>query len=168
MRLSTGICTYPALLDRIQRRGWEKTNLLGHRFCFRVVLCARRNVRSSFFEKATSIQRVAGLIRFRWSSSRVPSVVRLPRQVPLWSVVRLQISGNQPSRCLLSTRRLVIDTQLDLIRRGPPMSFFTLVNMTCTGFGPMVSGWVEYDPHLQWRWIQWLHAMLVSSLPILI
>ncbi|KAF8552705.1 MFS general substrate transporter [Imleria badia] len=43
--------------------------------------------------------------------------------------------------------------------RGFPMSIFTLVNMTCTGFGPMVSGWVEYDSRLQWRWIQWLHAI---------
>lgn len=63
-----------------------------------------------------------------------------------------------------STRRLLIDALLCFIRRGFPMSFFTLVNMTCTGFGPMVSGWVEYDPRLRWRWIQWLHAMLVSSL----
>lgn len=41
------------------------------------------------------------------------------------------------------------------------MAFFTLVNMTCTGFGPMVSGWVELDPNLEWRWIQWIHAMSV-------
>ena len=26
----------------------------------------------------------------------------------------------------------------------------------------MVSGWIERNPHLQWRWIQWLHAMLLS------
>ncbi|KAG6374745.1 major facilitator superfamily domain-containing protein [Boletus reticuloceps] len=25
--------------------------------------------------------------------------------------------------------------------------------------GPMVSGWIEYEPRLQWRWIQWLHAI---------
>ncbi|KAF8141955.1 major facilitator superfamily domain-containing protein [Boletus edulis] len=43
--------------------------------------------------------------------------------------------------------------------RGFPMSFFTFVNMACTGFGPMVSGWIEYEPRLQWRWIQWLHAI---------
>ncbi|KAI9573838.1 major facilitator superfamily domain-containing protein, partial [Boletus coccyginus] len=45
------------------------------------------------------------------------------------------------------------------VDRGLPMSLFTLVNMTCTGFGPMVSGWIEYDSRLQWRWIQWLHAI---------
>ncbi|KIJ65179.1 hypothetical protein HYDPIDRAFT_167441 [Hydnomerulius pinastri MD-312] len=47
--------------------------------------------------------------------------------------------------------------------RGLPMAFFTLVNMTCTGFGPMVSGWVELDPRLQWRWIQWLHAIFSGA-----
>ncbi|KAG9309457.1 major facilitator superfamily domain-containing protein [Chiua virens] len=43
--------------------------------------------------------------------------------------------------------------------RGIPMSLFALVNMACTGLGPMVSGWVEHDPRLRWRWIQWLHAI---------
>ncbi|KIK93695.1 hypothetical protein PAXRUDRAFT_144509 [Paxillus rubicundulus Ve08.2h10] len=43
--------------------------------------------------------------------------------------------------------------------RGLPMSVFTFVNMACTGFGPMLSGWIEQDPRLQWRWIQWLHAV---------
>ncbi|KAH0836438.1 major facilitator superfamily domain-containing protein [Lanmaoa asiatica] len=47
--------------------------------------------------------------------------------------------------------------------RGLPMSLFAIVNMTCTGFGPMVSGWVEYDPRLQWRWIQWLHAIFSGA-----
>ncbi|KAH7885788.1 major facilitator superfamily domain-containing protein [Phlebopus sp. FC_14] len=47
----------------------------------------------------------------------------------------------------------------DPTERGFPMSFFTLVNMTCTGFGPMVSGWIELAPRLQWRWIQWIHAI---------
>ena len=55
----------------------------------------------------------------------------------------------------------MVHAKLDLTRRGLPMSLFTLVNMTCTGFGPMISGWIEYDPRLQWRWIQWLHAMLL-------
>lgn len=62
----------------------------------------------------------------------------------------------------------MVNAEPDLIRRGLPMSLFSLVNMTCTGFGPMVSGWIEFDPHLQWRWIQWLHAMLHSPLFILI
>ncbi|KAI9573830.1 major facilitator superfamily domain-containing protein [Boletus coccyginus] len=50
------------------------------------------------------------------------------------------------------------------VARGLLMSLFTLVNMTCTGFRLMVSGWIKYDSHLQWRWIQWLHAMFVFSI----
>lgn len=39
------------------------------------------------------------------------------------------------------------------------MSFFAVAVIGGTGVGPLVAGWVEMNPHLEWRWIQWLQMM---------
>jgi MFS family permease len=49
-----------------------------------------------------------------------------------------------------------------LLRRGQPMAFFALAAVAGTGLGPVIAGMIEADPHLEWRWIQWIHVMLVS------
>jgi hypothetical protein len=41
------------------------------------------------------------------------------------------------------------------------MSIYSLVALGGSGLGPLAAGWVEMNPHLQWRWIQWIHAMSV-------
>lgn len=41
------------------------------------------------------------------------------------------------------------------------MSIYALVAVGGTGLGPLAAGWIEMNPHLQWRWIQWIHMMLV-------
>ena len=46
-------------------------------------------------------------------------------------------------------------------RRGLPMSVFALIALGGTGFGPVYSGWIEMNPKLEWKWIQWIHMMQV-------
>lgn len=46
-------------------------------------------------------------------------------------------------------------------RRGLPMAVFSVINMVTNGLGSIISGWLELDPHLQWRWIQWIQGMSV-------
>lgn len=41
------------------------------------------------------------------------------------------------------------------------MSIYALVAVGGTGLGPVAAGWIEMNPHLQWRWIQWIHMMSV-------
>lgn len=53
-----------------------------------------------------------------------------------------------------------LNTQL---RRGLPMSIFSIVALAGNGFGPLIAGWIELNPRLGWRWIQWIQLMLVSS-----
>ncbi|KAG2110577.1 major facilitator superfamily domain-containing protein [Suillus discolor] len=45
-------------------------------------------------------------------------------------------------------------------QRGLPMSLFALAALASSGLGPMVAGWIEANPSLQWRWIQWIHAIV--------
>ncbi|KAJ8583933.1 MFS general substrate transporter [Rhizopogon salebrosus TDB-379] len=44
--------------------------------------------------------------------------------------------------------------------RGFPMAVFSFVNMVTNGLGSIISGWLELDPNLQWRWIQWIQAIV--------
>jgi len=44
-------------------------------------------------------------------------------------------------------------------RRGFPMSVFAVVAVGGGGLGPIVAGWVEINPRLEWRWIQWYQMM---------
>ena len=41
------------------------------------------------------------------------------------------------------------------------MSIFAIAAIGGTGLGPVVGGWIEMNPRLQWRWIQWVHTMCV-------
>lgn len=47
-------------------------------------------------------------------------------------------------------------------RRGLPMSLFAVAAIGGTGFGPIYAGWVEMNPRLGWRWIQWIQMMCVN------
>ncbi|KAF8062206.1 MFS polyamine transporter [Lyophyllum atratum] len=50
--------------------------------------------------------------------------------------------------------------------RGLPMTMFTVASIAGTGLGPVWSGWVEMNPRLEWRWIQWIQMILCSGLLI--
>ncbi|TFK67701.1 MFS general substrate transporter [Pluteus cervinus] len=56
--------------------------------------------------------------------------------------------------------------------RGLPMSIFAFAAVGGTGLGPLFSGWVEMNPHLEWRWIQWIQmimfAVYLCSVPIFV
>ena len=41
------------------------------------------------------------------------------------------------------------------------MAMFSFAAVGCTGVGAVAAGWVELNPHLGWRWIQWIHFMCV-------
>ncbi|TFK90830.1 MFS general substrate transporter [Polyporus arcularius HHB13444] len=43
--------------------------------------------------------------------------------------------------------------------RGLPMSVFAIMIMAGPGLGCVASGWIEQNPHLHWRWIQWIHVI---------
>ncbi|KAJ7065421.1 major facilitator superfamily domain-containing protein [Mycena amicta] len=52
--------------------------------------------------------------------------------------------------------------------RGLPMSIFTVTALASNGFGPLFSGWVEQNPRLEWRWIQYIHMILSALCGILL
>ena len=41
------------------------------------------------------------------------------------------------------------------------MAFFTLIVIGATGLAPAYVGWVEINPNLEWKWLQWVHMMQV-------
>jgi hypothetical protein len=43
------------------------------------------------------------------------------------------------------------------------MALFSLAALGGTGIGPVFAGWIEMNPHLEWRWIQWIQCMFVFS-----
>ncbi|KAG2138755.1 major facilitator superfamily domain-containing protein [Suillus cothurnatus] len=47
--------------------------------------------------------------------------------------------------------------------RGLPMAVFSMVSMVTTGLGSIISAWLELDPHLQWRWIQRIQAIVQGT-----
>jgi MFS family permease len=51
-------------------------------------------------------------------------------------------------------------------RRGIPMALFSLAAIGGAGLGPLMSGWIEVNPHLGWRWIQWIQMMYEFVAPL--
>ncbi|KAH7924304.1 MFS general substrate transporter [Leucogyrophana mollusca] len=47
--------------------------------------------------------------------------------------------------------------------RGLPMSLFALAAVASTGLGAVIASWIEANPRLEWRWIQWIHAMFTGT-----
>ncbi|TFK39513.1 MFS polyamine transporter [Crucibulum laeve] len=52
--------------------------------------------------------------------------------------------------------------------RGLPMSLFSLVAVGGNGIGPFIAGWIEMNPKLGWRWIQWVQMMICAVYLVLI
>ena len=42
------------------------------------------------------------------------------------------------------------------------MALFTLIALGATGIGPAYAGWIEMNPKLEWKWVEWVHMMQVS------
>ncbi|KAI0731113.1 MFS general substrate transporter [Earliella scabrosa] len=54
--------------------------------------------------------------------------------------------------------------------RGVPMSAFAVMVLSGPGVGCIAAGWIEQNPSLGWRWIQWMHVIwlgiFVIAVPI--
>ncbi|TFY78557.1 hypothetical protein EWM64_g5454 [Hericium alpestre] len=46
--------------------------------------------------------------------------------------------------------------------RGLPMAIFSLVALGGTAVGPIAAGWIDMNPHMGWRWIQWIHVIFTG------
>lgn len=47
--------------------------------------------------------------------------------------------------------------------RGGKMSVFSLMAVGGTSFAPVPMGFVEANPNLEWRWIQWIQAIFFAA-----
>ncbi|TXT07257.1 hypothetical protein VHUM_03427 [Vanrija humicola] len=47
--------------------------------------------------------------------------------------------------------------------RGLPMALFGFCAVFGTGFGAVTMAWVEVEPHLGWRWIQWIQFIILGA-----
>ncbi|KAF4610850.1 hypothetical protein D9613_006630 [Agrocybe pediades] len=52
--------------------------------------------------------------------------------------------------------------------RGLPMSIFAVVAVGGTGLGPVYAGWIEMNPNLEWRWIQWIQMIICGLFIVLL
>ncbi|KAA1468947.1 MFS general substrate transporter [Dentipellis sp. KUC8613] len=43
--------------------------------------------------------------------------------------------------------------------RGLPMAIYSVTALGGTSIGPIAAGWIDADPRLGWRWIQWIHVI---------
>ncbi|EDR05708.1 MFS polyamine transporter [Laccaria bicolor S238N-H82] len=44
--------------------------------------------------------------------------------------------------------------------RGLPMAIFSAAAVGGTGLGPVFAGWIEMNPRLGWKWIQWIQMII--------
>lgn len=44
--------------------------------------------------------------------------------------------------------------------RGPPMAIYSTANWIGNGIGGILGGWIEANPRLQWKWIQWVSLIV--------
>ncbi|KAF9005034.1 MFS polyamine transporter [Cyathus striatus] len=52
--------------------------------------------------------------------------------------------------------------------RGLPMAWFSVAAIGGNGLGPFVAGWIENNPKLGWRWIQWTQMMICGAYLVLV
>ncbi|KAJ3715091.1 major facilitator superfamily domain-containing protein [Lentinula raphanica] len=52
--------------------------------------------------------------------------------------------------------------------RGLPMSLFSVAAIGGSGFGPLYAGWIQMNPRLQWRWIQWIQMIITGFYLVLV
>ncbi|KAJ7777218.1 MFS polyamine transporter [Mycena metata] len=52
--------------------------------------------------------------------------------------------------------------------RGLPMAIFSVAALGGTGLGPLISGWIEMNPRLEWRWIEWIQMIICGTYSIVV
>ncbi|TEB30611.1 MFS general substrate transporter [Coprinellus micaceus] len=46
--------------------------------------------------------------------------------------------------------------------RGVPMAIYSILAFGGTGIGTITAGWIEANPQLQWKWIQWIFMVVAG------
>jgi len=46
------------------------------------------------------------------------------------------------------------------------MSVYSAIALFATGFGAVIAGWIEANPKLEWRWIEWIYLILAGCFTI--
>ncbi|KAF5362090.1 hypothetical protein D9756_002703 [Leucocoprinus leucothites] len=74
--------------------------------------------------------------------------------------IQVVIAGRFLQGCFSSTgATMVSGTIADIwpvADRGLPMAFFSLISIFMLGVGPIMGGWIEMNPRLEWKWIEWI------------
>lgn len=52
--------------------------------------------------------------------------------------------------------------------RGLPMSLYSFAVVSSLGLGSLVAGWIEANPKLGWRWIQWISVIFSGAYFVLV
>ncbi|KAF4576949.1 hypothetical protein EYR36_004933 [Pleurotus pulmonarius] len=52
--------------------------------------------------------------------------------------------------------------------RGLPMALFSAAAVGGTGVGPIFAGWIEMNPRLDWRWIQWVQLIYSGAYTLIL
>jgi MFS family permease len=81
----------------------------------------------------------------------------LHQQEPRWFLGPLLIYGWLRSECMvLACGEYVLPSLSIKCSRGLPMAFFSLISFFTLGVGPIMGGFIEMNPNLEWRWIEWI------------
>ncbi|KAF9219733.1 MFS general substrate transporter [Gyrodon lividus] len=56
--------------------------------------------------------------------------------------------------------QLPLSNETHSLRRGFPMALFAIAAVGSTGLSPLLAGWIESNRRLEWRWIQWISAIV--------
>ncbi|KIM63377.1 hypothetical protein SCLCIDRAFT_15564 [Scleroderma citrinum Foug A] len=52
--------------------------------------------------------------------------------------------------------------------RGFPMALFAFACLFSFGMGAVIGGLIASQPHMGWRWVQWIHAMISAMYAVLV
>lgn len=52
--------------------------------------------------------------------------------------------------------------------RGLPMAWFSIAAIFSLGLSPVMAGWVEMNPKLEWKWIQWIQMIFAVVFAFLV
>ncbi|KXN86715.1 Polyamine transporter 3 [Leucoagaricus sp. SymC.cos] len=77
--------------------------------------------------------------------------------------VQTVIVGRFLRRCFSSTGATVVSGLIADIWRGLPMAFFSLISIFTLGVGPVMDGWVEMNPKLEWNRVEWIQMTWVGA-----
>ncbi|KAJ3568994.1 hypothetical protein NP233_g5355 [Leucocoprinus birnbaumii] len=94
---------------------------------------------------------------FFWSSIGFELCFVMIAKAPNIQVV---IAGRFLQGCFSSTGATMVSGTIadiwSVAERGLPMALFSWVSIFMLGVGPIMGGWIEMNPKLEWKWIEWI------------